>query len=162
MMRRTGYPAIPHMDVVGGLSGCENPELGGGWVSGLCGVLGFVEGFEGQGLEFGDEFVESAGVVEPLLVALLLLGGDRSCDGLACHGSRPGEVRAVELRRVALAATAGPAAFGAAPGEAARERESGLGEFTCQPCLGSSLPPAGLSHHGHLPACARRYPPSLS
>ena len=45
-------------------------------------VLGFVEGLQGQGLEFGDEFVESAGVVEPVLVALLL-GGDLSGDGSA-------------------------------------------------------------------------------
>lgn len=78
-----------------------------------------VEGLEGQGLEFGDEFVESAGVVEPLLVATLLFGGDVSCDGLTGHGAGPSEVGAVEFWRVALAAAAVLAAFGAAPDEAA-------------------------------------------
>ena len=101
----------------GGLAGCEPEPLR--WVSGAGRVLGFVEGLEGQGLEFGDEFVESAGVVEPLLVALLLLGGDLSCDGLACHSSGPGEVGAVEFRRVALAAAAELPALGAAPDQTA-------------------------------------------
>ena len=82
-------------------------------------VLGFVECLQGQGLEFGDELVESAGVVEPLLVALLLLRGDVSRDGLACDGAGPGEVGAVEFWGVALAAAAVLAAFGAAPDEAA-------------------------------------------
>ncbi len=102
---------------VGGLSGCDRVAVW--WGSGAWGVFGFVEGLEGQGLEFGDELVESAGVVEPGLVALLLIAGDVSGDGLAGDGSGPAQVGAVEFWRVALAAASLLPAFGVAQDQAA-------------------------------------------
>lgn len=101
---------------------------------------------EGEGFEIGDELAEPAGVVEPGLKTGPLLLGDLAGDRLAVDRAGPRQIRPVEHRRVALAATSWLATRRRARDEAAGEGEADLGQLGGDGCLGSSL---GCSWLGH-------------
>jgi hypothetical protein len=91
--------------------------------------FGVFDGLHGQGLEFGDEFLQATGVVEPGPVALLLVRGEVAGDGLAVGAADPAQVGPVQEGRVGLAMTAGAAASGGAPHDASGQREVDVGQF---------------------------------
>ena len=74
---------------------------------------------EGEFLELAEQLAHFPGVVEQGLPGGELLGGEPPGDGLAADLAGPLGVRAVQLRRVGVAAAAGLAAGVGADGEGA-------------------------------------------
>ena len=87
--------------------------------SALVAPLEQVECLERQGLKFTDKAMEFTSVVEPRLVADLLVFADLTGHGLASYCPGPGEVRSVQDRWVILAVTTGSTTRGGAPHQAA-------------------------------------------
>src|ERR1700719_1968537 len=83
----------------------------------------------GQGFELGDELAESAGVVEPGLVAVELVVVEAAGDGLAGDFAGPGPVGAVEVGGVGVAAAVGIAAAAGSVDHAARQAEAEGGDL---------------------------------
>jgi len=84
---------------------------------------------EGEVFQLGDQLAQAAVVADPLPVVVDLVVGDQAADGLAGPLAGPVPVRAVQLRRVGVAAAAGPAAAHAPLGEGAGQRQAQAGEF---------------------------------
>ena len=86
---------------------------------------------DGQGKVFqlGDQLAQAAVVADPLPVVVDLVVGDQAADGLAGPLAGPLPVRAVQLRRVGVAAAAGPAAAHAPLDEGARQRQAQAGQL---------------------------------
>ena len=74
---------------------------------------------EGELLQLGEQVAQLPGIVEQGLPGGELLGGEPPGDGLAADLAGPLGVRAVQLRRVGVAAAAGLAAGVGADGEGA-------------------------------------------
>lgn len=65
---------------------------------------------QSQGLELGDEFAKTSGVVQQRAQAFRLCWVQRAHNGLAVDLAGPGPIGPVQLRRVGVAAAAGIAA----------------------------------------------------
>ena len=84
---------------------------------------------ESEVFQLGDQLAQAAVVADPLPVVGDLVVGDHAADGLAGPLAGPVPVRAVQLRRVGVAAAAGPAAAHAPLHEGAGQRKAQAGEL---------------------------------
>ena len=89
----------------------------------------FVGEGEGEVFQLGDQLAQAAVVVQPLPVIGNLVVGDQAADGLAGPLAGPVPVRTVQLRRVGVAAAAGPAAAHAPLHKGAGQRQAQSGEL---------------------------------